>query len=288
MLCLILLTFNDFFILTLHYFHNLGDMMIYKVTKQEDLQRILDFIGSDFYNCPYLYLNIHKYGLDETKVSIYIDEIDDEIRIVALFYYDCLHVYYKCYSEDIESEVHILVKRLQPRTIYVSSFKNSVLSYIDGYKGKEVLVMSPQYFLDIDTSIVKNATLADLPGIAKFMYSFWSDVYISPEVIWQQIRERMNDGFGRTKYIDVNGECVACVSSFAELSNFAICSGLLVSDSQRGKKLGSILLKSIYQELENEGKRTCGIIVEDYSRIFHEKNGFSIVGKLIKYNRLFA
>jgi hypothetical protein len=42
------------------------------------------------------------------------------------------------------------------------------------------------------------------------------------------------------------------------------------------------MLKAIYEELAIEGKNPCGIIVEDYSRVFHEKNGFEIVGKLIQ------
>ena len=71
---------------------------------------------------------------------------------------------------------------------------------------------------------------------------------------------------------------------FAELDDFAVCAGLLVLDSQRGKKLGSVMAKSIHQELINEGKKTCDIINDEQSRIFHEKNGFAVVGKMAKYS----
>ena len=110
-------------------------------------------------------------------------------------------------------------------------------------------------------------------------------MYDSADEICAQLQDRMRDNYGRTKYIESDGEIVACVSSYAEIEDFSINSGLLVSDSQRGKNLGSIMLKSIYQELTNEGKHPCGIIVEEYSRIFHEKNGFETVGRVIQYNR---
>lgn len=249
----------------------------------EDILKIEKYVKDDFLNCPYLYTNITKYGLIQGKTEIFIDLIDGEHISVALLYYDCLHIYYPHTLKDYRNILE-LIDELRPRTIFFPMYSNDIID-VHGYHGKKVLVMSPKYFLDIDTSLVKDATTSDIPRISEFMYTHYKDVYESPEVISRQIQERMLDNYGRTKYMECGGNIVACISSYAELDDFAIVSGLLVDESQRGKKLGSIMLNSINKELHDEGKKTCGIIVEDYSRVFHEKNGFEIVGTIIQYKR---
>ena len=254
------------------------------VRSNDTLNKVLSYIGEDYFNCPYLYANLKRYGVDDDKINVYIDNNEkSELSCVALMYYDCLHLYYDK-SFSVVCNIRELIEKLKPRTIFSPSYEERMNPDYSGYHGKVVLVMSPKCFLDIDTSKVKNATIKDISRIAEFMYTFWDDIYESPKIISQQMKERMLDNYGRTKFIEDSGEIVACVSSYAELDNFAINSGLLVADSQRGKKIGSVMLKSIYEELENEGKKTCGIIVDDYSRIFHEKNGFEVVGKLMKYS----
>ena len=248
----------------------------------EEINCAEGFVQMDFYNCPFLYSNLKKYGITRDNMKLYILGRTSNIVSVAYMYYDCLHFYYKEGFCDF-SEVVDLISLLDPHKIFMPSYTSIKHVNIPDYLYKEVLVMAPNNYIDIDTSMVKDATIDDLPKIARFMWTEWGDAYESIEGLEKQLRERFKDKYGRTKYIEDNGEVVACVSSYAELDDFSVCGGLLVSDSQRGKKLGSVMVKSIYKELEDEGKRPCGLIVEDYSRIFHEKNGFSIVGKMNQY-----
>ena len=259
--------------------------MFNAVSKVEDIKMVESFIGDDAYHCPYFYANLKKYGNMEDRAQVFVCMRENAVQAAALLYFDCLHVYFKN-GTSITEELIELVNRLHPRTIFSPSYPDQAVQALDGYTGKEVLIMAPQHFIDIDTSMVKKARLEDIPRIAEFMYTHWSDVYDSAESIRDQMEERIKDNYGRTEYVESEGEIVACVSSFAELDDFAICGGLLVSTTQRGKKLGSVMLRSIYEQMVKEGKRPCGIIVEDYSRIFHEKNGFSIVGTVIKYNQI--
>ena len=257
--------------------------MIQSVNANEEIRRVEQFIKEDPYRCPYFYTNLKKYGVMDGKTRLFVRLAEDHsILLAALLYYDCLHVYYKDPAQ-FDDELLQLIEELDPHTIFFPSYSDAGIRKLDGYEGEEVLIMAPQSFSDIDISMVKDATMDDIPKIAQFMYTHWNDIYDSPDSICKQVQERMADGYGRTKYIESDGEVVACVSSFAELDDFAVNGGLLVSGTQRGKKLGSVMLKSIYQELENEGKRTCGIIVTDYSRIFHEKNGFAVVATVVKY-----
>ncbi|WP_026527952.1 GNAT family N-acetyltransferase [Butyrivibrio sp. VCD2006] len=258
--------------------------MFTRVDSISDLGMIEAFVKDDYFNCPFLYANLIKYGKNNEHTMVFAFHKDNSIVATAFMYYECLHVYFRDTFADFY-EVEALVNELNPRTMFFPSYANKRIPSFNKYNNKEVLVMAPKCFQDIDITMVKNAEMSDIPRIAEFMCTEWADRYESPNALCEQIQERMKDNYGRTKYIEDNGKIVACVSSYAELNDFAICGGLLVSDSQRGKKLGSVMLKSIYQELENEGKQTCGIIVEDYSRVFHEKNGFAIVGKILQYNR---
>ncbi len=259
--------------------------MFHPVDSTDELKLVELFVRDDFYNCPYLYANLMKYGIRNEHTRLYAYTAGDDLKAVAFLYYDCLHVYFRSDFEDF-NVVNALIEETNPRTIFFPSYPDVDFRELEGYTGKVVLVMAPFSFTDIDVSMVKTAKLEDLHRIADFLFTQWPDIYDSAESIYDQMKERMLDNYGRTKYYEDNGEIVATVSSFAELDDFAINGGLLVSPSQRGKNLGSVMLKSIYQELENEGKKTCGIIVEDYSQIFHEKNGFKIVGNIAKYSQI--
>ncbi len=258
--------------------------MFHEIIDEKEIEKVESFIKSDVYNCPFLYANLKKYGITNQNLKLFILENDVSINAVAFLYYDCLHLYYRK-SDGIIGELTKLVCDIAPRKIFAPSHTIGDLQELDNYTSKSVLVMAPQYYIDIDISMVKNACVYDIPRIAEFMCTEWGDSYESVDALFKQMKERIEDNYGRTKYIEEDGKVVACVSSYAELEDFAICGGLLVSNTQRGKKLGSVMLKSIYEELANEGKKPCGLIVEDYSRIFHEKNGFSIVGSILQYNR---
>lgn len=257
--------------------------MIYRVVETEALKNVEKYVENEYYNCPFLYTNLKKYGLSNPNSILYESCCEGKIQFVALLYYDCLHLFFHKDISYIDDYTN-LIEKLKPRKLFVPLYSEMSLPELEGYNSKDVLVMAPHKYLDIDVSAVRRASLSDIPRIAAFMCTEWSDRYESVESLCHQLEERIVDNYGRTKYIESNGEIVACVSSYAELDDFAVCGGLLVSDSQRGKRLGSVMLKSIYEELDNEGKKPCGLIVEDYSRIFHEKNGFTIVGKVLQYN----
>lgn len=242
-----------------------------------------EFIENDYYHCPYLYTNLLKYGVSNPHTRLLLSCNDGVIQAVAFEYFGCLHLYFRKEMQDF-SDIIQLVDDTAPRKIFMPNYMEDSVSVLKNYNLTKVLVMAPQHYIDVDTSQVKNATIEDLPHIAEFMYKEWSSGYVSVENIYIQLRERMQDHYGRTKYIEADGDIVACVSSYAELNDFAVYGGLLVSGSQRGKQLGSIMLKSICEELDGEGKKPCGLVVDEHSRAFHEKNGFIIVGKLAQLN----
>ena len=62
---------------------------------QFDEKRILDYIGSDYSSCLYLYLDLIRYGFDSDVVEVYIQQFAGEIVALLLKYYSCLHVYSK-------------------------------------------------------------------------------------------------------------------------------------------------------------------------------------------------
>ncbi|MBQ6197297.1 MAG: GNAT family N-acetyltransferase [Lachnospiraceae bacterium] len=255
--------------------------MFKKVRDDAYVSEIIDFVKNDYFHCPFLYTNLVKYGIHNPNTSLYVLTEQKSLIAVAFLYYDCLHLYFRNSFKDFDNIIHI-INELNPRKIFMPSSNSTLSLPLLDYSSKEVLVMAPKHFSDIDTSYVKNAEQSDIYRIAQFMCTEWADGYDSVADLCQQMSERIADNYGRTKYIESEGNIVACVSSYAELNDFAVCGGLLVSDTQRGKKLGSVMLRAIYEELSKEGKSPCGIIVEDYSRIFHEKNGFAIVGKIVQ------
>ena len=53
---------------------------------RKDENRILNYIGTDYPFCLYLFLNLKKYGLDSARMEVYLPQEGEAITAVLLPY----------------------------------------------------------------------------------------------------------------------------------------------------------------------------------------------------------
>ena len=61
--------------------------------QKEDEKIIESYIGTEYYKCLYLYMNLQRYGTGSQAIDVYMDKFENKIKAVYLFYFSCVHVY---------------------------------------------------------------------------------------------------------------------------------------------------------------------------------------------------
>ena len=62
-------------------------------TYNQNIERLIEYIGNNYDECLYLYLNIIKYGFSNPNIKVWIEEENDSISCIVLKYYTGMHVF---------------------------------------------------------------------------------------------------------------------------------------------------------------------------------------------------
>lgn len=260
---------------------------MFVISTEKDYQSIIDYIGNDYTQCLYLYLNIKKYGYSNPNVKIYINRLESDINAVFLKYYDCLH----CFSHSPSYTSNMLIdtiKKINPKTFFLPyALGQGVLSYFSDAKNYDIMDVYKNCSVDVVDNGYKVflATKDDVEALASFMMrdTNYSKIYTFDELLIQN-RQRIEDGFSRT-YIIRNefGNVISSASTNAEIDKIAVIGNIETDVAYRGKGLGKQIISHLFHSLANEGITSYSFIEAPESRHIHEKMGSIKVDKIIKF-----
>ena len=250
---------------------------------------VLRYIGEDYPQCLYLYLDIIQYGCSSDITRTWIQYNDGKISAVALAYHTALHLFSR--NNDFEPhEIIDLVKEINP-TIIISSAETikileplltergflSEFGHVGEWNGSTTL---------IEESDVVEAEARDIPEIARMLYE---DEDIGASYVYEdllkQMKERLDQGFVRSYVIRKEGKPVAHVGTGAETKDVCTIAYTITSSNYRGQGMARRLYTQACGILKKEGKRIFSVYYPESARIFHHKVGFVDVcecGKLFK------
>ena len=84
--------------------------------REVDRDELLRYIGNERGRCLYMFMDIIKFGLENSEISVWAQRIGGRIIALIMKYHNGLHVYAK--QEDvIWSEILDLIKQLRPALI---------------------------------------------------------------------------------------------------------------------------------------------------------------------------
>ena len=245
----------------------------------QDSDALLNYIGTDYDKCAYLYIDFKKYGLENENVEMW-KQLDTEgnIRIIALRYYNGMHLFSKENVFDA-TDVKALIETVRPSLVCgmketLSRFENQIQGYTYEY-GKVLKLGS---YSGIANPEVHRANREDLKDIVELLmtdeemggpYTF--------DLLYKQYCERFDDGFGRSWVRKDEKGVVSHCATYAELDDLAVISGGIVRMDYRGTGQYPGQLGAMCKDLYEEGK----CVISYYyggAKSAHKAVGFEILG----------
>lgn len=157
-------------------------------------QKLLEYIGEDYTTCVYLYLNLKEIAFQNENVTVWMDiDSGNKIHLIALSYYDCLHLFSRDNLFNKKEILDLIYKILIPHVIFMPEVMLPLLNdhLVKEYDSNLYSAMTTsQKTSDIDTNDVTFATLSDMEEIASLI--------ISDEVFFSYLYKRqLNKANGR-------------------------------------------------------------------------------------------
>ncbi len=263
-------------------------MSIVKCKTEEDIRKVKKYIGSDYTKVPYLYTNLHSYGIGNTNIEVWYDDIEGKVNAVYLRYFTCLHFYTQ--DNDYPKKSFLkLVQCIKPQVIMLDDiFGKKALSSLELYS------LTRQYLIKHDTvvsdysKLVSFAEREDIHKIAELLIQdrVYQEIYTRKE-LEQQLFERFDAGYGKCCIIKIDGEIVANYSINGENDKFAFCGSLIVQPEHRRKGLAQLVRQNLFKYVQNKGLECFSFIGEDNiaSLKLSKKMNSTIVGEIYKLHK---
>ncbi len=259
--------------------------------KSTDAKRALDYIGEDYIQCFYMYMDIEECGVEGEGFGLWFDEEDGEINTVYYQYYDCIHIFGRGpFNPDYALQ---LIEEIDPTVINGSKEAIEALRERldeDKYEMEVNHIITANKEMEGNMEVnIAPAQESDIPEIAKLMLKadIFSNVY-TYEGLVESLTRRLEEGFGRLFIIrDENGTLIATNATNAETDKLAVIGGLVTDPDMRGRGLGRAITASTWNLVRNEGKRGLAFLITDNMNTvrLHQKMGYDFVGysaRLIK------
>lgn len=256
-----------------------------------DFNKVLKYIGKEYYKCLYLYLDLNQYGTNSDFVTLYVQEHMGNYTSVALNYHTALHVYSKSCDFDVDEMVD-LVENVKPTIICAEKRVIEILTpelSQKGYQSEIGHIGKMEYPKAIDYNVkIERAGLNDIDSIAELLYED-DDIGASYSIddLKKQIYERLSSGFARSYIIKKDGKVVCHAGTGAEIAGVSTFAYLITDKDYRGQGLATIMVNYTCNELLKEGFEIFSVYYPENSRRLHHKLGFVDVcdfGKLYLNN----
>lgn len=259
--------------------------MINKCNKADE-KRILEYIGSDYGKCAYLYIDLKKYGFDNENVHLWVDEDEKGIKLVMLQYYTGVHLFSRDNQFDVDGIAELLTD-IQPSLICGMSYTiEKVRNKMAGYEYEEGIVGQLRDIKGTDTEGCYKASFEEVRELAAVLAE--DDALGKPygfDLLYKQLAERFNEKFGRNYILRDNGKIIATASTYAEQAGLSVISGVFVDPQYRGQGLSKKVLAAICKELKSDGFDVMSYYYIPSAHKTHNYVGFEDLGiwaKLIR------
>lgn len=257
---------------------------------QKDI--ILNYVGLNYPECLYLYMDIKQYSIDKREISVWYHENGGNINIAYLKYHSAIHLFSKDNDYD-KLEVIKQIEQIDPSFIcgkasIIRDLKDDLKQLGYNYEIGNIGRLRHIRENDLTTAFsVTNANLDDVEDIAKLIYEDegLGASYDFDDLI-DQMKERLSSGFVRSWGIkDANNKVVSHIGTGAEVDNICMTTYVVTSQEYRKQGMATAIYSYLGYQLQQEGKEVYTVYYLDSARKMHYKVGFEDYcefGKLFK------
>lgn len=253
--------------------------MMIKCSRQDE-KRILDYIGSDYPSCLYLYLDLLKYGFDTDSVEVYLQQQEKKVMAVLLRYYSCLHVYSRENAFDAKETATFFTANHFTILYCAAKTADRVYAAFSEAQAEKATVTKGwvAQIRKVDQAPKGLAVRADKEDFDQIVRLIYDDEDIGRsykfDELAAQLKERNQQGYARNLVIKQNGVVIAHACTNAELKSISVVAELLVRNEYRRKGYASEIWRTICSELLGEGKEVYSFYYSEESRTLHKHIGF--------------
>ncbi len=263
--------------------------MLKEVSCNKEIEKIIEYIGSDFKATPYLYVNVIKYGLGTNDVFAWIDQNEDGyVEGIYLLYYDCIHFYTKnTMGYKVEKLIDFIKKTHHKVIMLQGNIGDRVDTYLKNY------CFENNYIFDMDKVGIENRTyigqIAKRDDINEIVDLLMTDpVYFNvydKQTLSKQLYDRYDDKFSRYFVIKIDNKLVAGCSTYGEVYGFALLGGVIVHPGYRRRGYATDVENYACHILSEEGISKVLFVNSQNtpSLALHEKIGGCKIGTLAKF-----
>lgn len=258
-----------------------------EICKKEDMKKVFDYIGEDYDKCAYLYIDLKKYGIEDENINVWYQKNNDgEIAVIALMYYNGMHVFSRQNVFDVDDLAEFVLEK-QPALVCGMSDTVDLIKeacskdYIPEY-GK---VLKLEKYSGIDNDEVRPATREEIAEITELLMT--DEEMGGPytyDLLYNQLLERFDTGFGRNWLRRDEKGIVSHCATYAEIDDICVISGGIVRDDYRGTGQYPGQLGAMTRDIVKDGKK----IISYYyggAKTAHKVVGYVILGDWAKLIR---
>lgn len=258
---------------------------------KENEKEILEYIGKDYGQCLYLYMDLLKYGFENENIHVWLQKKDEKITALVLQYYTGVHVFSKERDLDVLDVVELL-KEIKPTLICGMKWTlEKIEGYLPDYEPEIGVVAQLKDLKEFD---IEGCYCANEEEIKEVAYFLKDDEELGKpygfDLLYKQLLERFKENFGRTFILreggDKEGKIVSTISSYAEQGGAAVLSGALVDIDHRGKGLSKRTMSAICKQLKDEGVDVFSYYYIPSAEGMHKAIGFEPIGEWQKLIRV--
>lgn len=253
--------------------------------KSDNINQIFEYIGKDYQNCLYTYIDLVKYGLENENFNVWIQTNEDnELCCVISEYYGGFQIYSKSY-DLIATELIDFIKEHDCEGISgckksIDQIKHVFCEYheTNGIIGKLTKLTYPP------NPEAYCASLDEMEEIAKIISQNENlRKHHSFKSIHKQLCERKKDNFGRNFILrdPSNGNIICHAATYAELPDIGVIGGVLTTPDYRAKGFSKGTLAALCDQLLNENKEVFSKFIIPPAIKMHYGIGFNKVGDWI-------
>lgn len=250
--------------------------------ENNNIEKLFEYIGNNYGNCLYMYIDLKKYGLENDNFKIWV-QYDCSEKICSLIseYHGGFQVFSKSNNFDAE-EIANFIKEKNPTGI--SGMKKTIdkiHNYLPDFKqeiGSVAKLFELKYAPNINAYSVPFDELSEVAKVVS------EDENVGKpygyQSLFEQFCERKKDKFGRNFILrDLETNNIIChAATYAELPELAIISGVLTTPEYRGKGFSKETLAALCEELISEKKEVFSYFYILPAKKMHYGVGFEKIG----------
>ena len=247
--------------------------------KKGERQKVIDYIGNDYYKCLYLFLDFLEYGFDNENVVLYKKEENNKINLLILTYYTGMHIFSKNNNYNI-NDICEFINIKKPRMVCSERkiMEDIQLNIKDSsYKFEYGWVKKCNKLVDDNFDGIEIPREADFDEITSLLITDKGlGASYSHEKLKNQLLSSFLSKYTRNYILKQDGKIIAHVCTGAECDKFAILTDLIVDKNYRHQGIGYKMCIYLTNELIKEGKDVFLVNYTETSSRLYEKVGFKV------------